>query len=158
MLTRLRSLFQRKPDLCPGGQLYAELLQPETLARALAICQLPDDLTGRFAALAFSAALKLQGREDRAAVERELVGAMVADIDVAFREHSLGDASVKKHATNHAAALYGRLRAYERALSGAEPMDTVLARNLYSAAPTVDQAEALPTLLPRMQDLLGTCA
>ena len=177
----LRTLLKGKQALDSpqslGAQLYAALLRPSVLAEALGLCQLEDTLQGRFAAVSLCAAVVLhrppQGpsalahalqealRADatatRAALERELVGAMVQDIDTAFREHSLGDATVKKHAKNHAAALYGRLRAYAAMLAGqGEPAEQVLRRNLYANSPTQGQVAALADLLPKLEGLIGT--
>ncbi len=175
----LRTLLMGKQALdvsqSLGVQLYATLLQPSILAEALAACRLEDTLHGRFAAVSLCAALALQrpprgssalasalreaqGAEAagaRAAVERELVSAMVQDIDTAFREHSLGDAAVKKQTRNHAAALYGRLRAYATMLAGqGEPAGLVLSRNLYGSSPTQAQAAALTDVLPRLNELI----
>lgn len=137
-----------------GRDLYAALLHPNILGSALKICRLEDSLNNRFAALCLCAAVVLEGRSNRSLVERALVGAMVTDIDIAFRENSLGDASVKKYATNHAAALYGRLRAYEIMLRK-EPADLdILARNLFANSPTKPQVRALPTILPQVQELI----
>lgn len=154
MFRRLLCLFQRKQSPTLGVQLYYRILAPETLGAVLGICALPDTLTGRFAALSLSAAVVLHGRADRATAERDLVGALVADLDVALRENSLGDASVKKQTTNHAAALYGRLRAFERGLNNLEDLSAALSRNLYADAPNIQQQRALPTILPAMQTLL----
>lgn len=157
MFRRFLGLGQRKPVQQAGQRLYAQLLEPPLLAEVLRLCQLSDTLSGRFAALSLCAALVLDGREDRAQVERDLVGAMVADIDTALRERSLGDATVKKQAKNHAAALYGRLRAYQQALAQPEEAQAqaqVLRRNLYADTPSPSQEQALPQVLPGLRSLL----
>ena len=155
MFRRFLGLGQRKPVQQAGQRLYAQLLEPPLLAEVLRLCQLSDTLSGRFAALSLCAALVLDGREDRAQVERDFVGAMVADIDTALRERSLGDATVKKQAKNHAAALYGRLRAYQQALAQPEEaLAQVLRRNLYTDTPSPLQEQALPQVLPGLRSLL----
>ncbi len=155
MLNQLRALFQSKPAVAKGRQAYARLIAPETLGRALEICALPDDFSGRFEAMCLLIACDLHGGEDRGEVERALVGEFVADIDRSFRENSLGDATVKRHATNHAAALYGRLRAYDAMLEDPALEGETLRRNLYGDEPDAGQGEALRKLLPQIRDLLG---
>ena len=155
MLRRIFEIFQGKGGLRKGRQLYARLIDPEMLSKALDICALRDDFSGRFEALALCGALALEGQDARQDREEGFVGALVADIDTAFRENSLGDATVKKHAKNHAAALYGRLRAYGRMLSKPEEVEETLQRNLYGGEPEADQIAALPHVLPQLKDLLG---
>ena len=99
--------------------------------------------------------IKILTDESAYKIEGKTIALNLSRDPIRIREQSLGDATVKKHATNHAAALYGRLRAYEQALGGVMPMEDVLARNLYGEQPKADQAETLPTILPRMRDLLG---
>lgn len=155
MLNRLRALFQSKPVTAKGREAYAALIAPQNLGTALEICALSDDFSGRFEAMSLLIACYLKGIEDRPEVERALVGEFVADIDRSFRENSLGDATVKRHATNHAAALYGRLRAYEGMLADQSGGLETLQRNLYGDAPTPKQATALPQVLPQIVDLVG---
>jgi len=158
MIKQIRRFFSPNQGLSPGEALYEHLIKPESLGQVLALAQLPDSFTGRFEALALSAAVALGEAAESMpdadaylqALRRDLVGALVRDIDISFREQSLGDATVKKHATNHASAFYGRLKAY-----GQPDILPALRRNLYADAPTPDQEAALPELLHRVRQVLG---
>ena len=152
MLTRFFHQFQRKPRV--GDELYQFMLQPTILGRGLTICGLDDTLTGRFAVLGLGGALALAGRAESQAAMRDFVAALVADMDTALRENSLGDATVKKHVTNHAAALMGRMQAYGQIRENDAAAQAILARNLYGDAPSRAQAAALGHVLPQMRKLV----
>ena len=168
-----------------GRELYMALLDPEIIGPIMRVCKLDDTLQGRFAALSLFAAVVFertriglsgldlgtsalsnllsqienaysQNRTQEIwKLERGLVDAMVQDIDIIFRESSLGDATVKKHAINHAAALYGRLHAYKTMLGGqTKSVKSVLLRNLYGDKPTQAQIAALPNILSELKGLM----
>ena len=147
MFSSLLSIFWKPKTPDVGAALYRDLIAPGRLAALLVACRQPDTFTGRFETLALAAALRLEGAAPT--VKRDLINALVRDIDVSFRERSLGDASVKKHATNHAAAFYGRLNAY-----AGNPDEATLRRNLFADDPTPEQEAALPTLLTQVKDAL----
>ena len=163
MLTQLRARFQAKFTRARGrrtcdhtyDRIYEALIAPQQLGSVLRICNLPDDFSGRFEAMSLLMACYLHKSGARAEVERALVGALVADIDNSFRENSLGDATVKRHAIHHAAALYGRLRAYAATFGDSSRVRTTLKRNLYGDRPTAVQEQALPQVLPQIFALLG---
>lgn len=154
MFSQILKFFQRKPTFCDGAILYRRLIEPKALGSALKICHLPDTFDNRFEVLALCAALKFEGEKNRHALERDFMAALITDLDNSFREQSLGDSSVKKHATNHAAAFYGRLRAYGRMHAGQEDAPTTLRRNLYGDTTTAVQEMALAQLLPQLKKSL----
>ena len=148
MFSRLLAIFHRQQSPDMGGVLYSQLIEPKRLAIMVQACRQKDSFTGRFETLALAAALSLRGQPPE--VARGLVKALVADIDMSFRERSLGDASVKKHATNHAAAFYGRLKAYGQALD-----EETLCRNLFADHPTAEQEAAIPKLINDLEKALS---
>ena len=153
MLKQIFRAFQGKGSTQAGQDLYRDLIAPTRMAQALKICAMPDTFSARFEVLALMAALKLPAQDAPEDAERQLISSLVEDIDVSFREQSLGDATVRKHAKNHAAAFYGRLRAYG-AMSDAGA-EAILRRNLFGDSPTDAQAFALPQILPGLTKLLG---
>ena len=161
MLNQFRTFVQHKRTLKQGEGLYQQMLEPSKLGAVLSICALPDTLTGRFAVLSLCASVALHQVKNRTELERGFVGALVADLDLTFREKSLGDASVKKQIKNHASAFYGRLRAFERVLNNHESAQAVLQRNLYADKPTHEQRSALPHMIPKIRKFIqqeGLCA
>lgn len=100
----------------------------------------PDTLDGRFDAIVLHLALFLVGT--RAVLEaagegdlgRDLVAVFLKDMDRSLREIGVGDLSVGRQVKKMAAALYGRLAAYQAALEGKgveAALATALKRNLY---------------------------
>jgi cytochrome b pre-mRNA-processing protein 3 len=101
----------------------------------------PDTLDGRFELICLHAFLYLYRlKAERPQANRlcqRFFDRMFVDFDRALREMGIGDLSVGNHIKRMARAFYGRVRAYEEALTGdkEEVLQAALARNLFG---TVD--------------------
>jgi cytochrome b pre-mRNA-processing protein 3 len=143
----LGRLFRPPPRREAAYRLYANAVEAARRPVYYAELGVPDTLDGRFELIALHVALVLR----RLAVEptakpfaQEVFDAMFADLDRALREMGSGDLGVGAHVKRMASAFYGRARAYERGLAGAEDLGAALRRNLYgTAAPS---AAALATM------------
>jgi cytochrome b pre-mRNA-processing protein 3 len=96
----------------------------------------PDTLDGRFELICLHAFLYLYrlkaDRPQSAALSQAFFDAMFADLDRALREMGTGDLSVGKHVKRMARGFYGRIRAYEDGVDGADSaLTAALARNLF---------------------------
>ena len=145
------------------GTLVGEARSP-TLFKAYNI---PDTIDGRFDAIVLYISLFLIGAgktldaSGKAEMGRDVVGIFLKDMDRNLREIGVGDLGVGKQVNKMASGLYGRLKAYDNALSGKNPekeMTIALTRNLYrdekvkkSAAPGL--ARHSLKVLARMQQL-----
>ncbi len=132
MLARFfRPSAQREAAYRLYGRIVAAARRPEFFA----VRGVPDTVDGRFELIALHASLvfrRLAADHPRARdFSQELFDAMFADLDRALREMGAGDLGVGKHVKRMASGFYGRARAYERALNGAEALEPALRRNLY---------------------------
>lgn len=101
----------------------------------------PDTLDGRFdmiAAILSFVLLRLEVEGDTKQRSVWLTEIFVDDMDGQLRQIGIGDMIVGKHIGKMMSALGGRLTAYRAALGGTEPLDGVLARNLYRGDPPPD--------------------
>ena len=132
---------------------------------------IPDTIDGRFDAIVLYISLFLIGAgktleaSGQAEMGRDVVGIFLKDMDRNLREIGVGDLSVGKQVNKMASGLYGRLKAYDTALSGEKPekemtkeMTIALTRNLYrdekvkkGAAPGLSRHSL--KVLARMQKL-----
>ncbi len=131
--------------------LYAVLARQAREPRLYTALGVPDTFDGRFDALALYVALmlvRLRGASDAAdALATELSSLFVADMDRTMRETGVGDLSVGKHVKRMAAAMLGRMEAYDVALADGSPekaLEDALVRNIWRGeAPAGDCAAAL---------------
>jgi cytochrome b pre-mRNA-processing protein 3 len=131
MLARFfRPTAQREAAYRLYGRIVEAARRPEFFAQR----GVPDTLDGRFELIALHASLVFRrlAADSRARdFSQELFDAMFADLDRALREMGAGDLGVGKHVKRMVSGFYGRARAYERALGGAEKLEPALRRNLY---------------------------
>jgi cytochrome b pre-mRNA-processing protein 3 len=145
MLARFfRPTAQREAAYRLYGRIVEAARRPEFFAER----GVPDTLDGRFELIALHASLvfrRLAAGHPRARdFSQELFDAMFADLDRALREMGAGDLGVGKHVKRMVSGFYGRARAYERALGGAEPLEPALRRNLYGTTePREDDVRAI---------------
>lgn len=131
--------------------LYAVLARQAREPRLYTALGVPDTFDGRFDALALYVALmlvRLRGASDAAdGLATELSSLFVADMDRTMRETGVGDLSVGKHVKRMAAAMLGRMEAYDAALAedgSGEALAAALVRNIWRGeAPAGDCAAAL---------------
>jgi cytochrome b pre-mRNA-processing protein 3 len=115
----------------------------------------PDTLDGRFELICLHAFLYLRRLKGEAppaaALGQRFFDTMFADFDRSLREIGTGDLSVGRQVKRMAEAFYGRVRAYEDGLDGADAeLCAALARNLYgTSAPTQEQLGGLAAYLRR---------
>lgn len=96
----------------------------------------PDTLDGRFELICLHAFLylyRLKAERPRsAALSQAFFDAMFADLDRSLREMGTGDLSVGKNVKQMARGFYGRIRAYQEGIEGADSaLAGALARNLF---------------------------
>jgi cytochrome b pre-mRNA-processing protein 3 len=97
----------------------------------------PDDLDGRFEAIALYGGLVLRRLNQFGSVGQDLaqdvVDRLFEGFEDAVREMAIGDAGVRKRMKAMAAAFFGRTQAYHAALDAADrpALTAALSRNLY---------------------------
>lgn len=118
-------------------RLYAATVEQARQPVFYSDCRVPDSVDGRFDMIVLHLFLIMNRfpREERQSpVLRALLEEHFADMDNSLREIGVGDLSVPKKIHRMIDALYGRLENYEKALSGATPVEDLaaaLARNVY---------------------------
>lgn len=118
---------------------YRRIVEQSRLPAFFTGCAVPDTLDGRFELICLHAflclhRLKARGREaDR--FSQELFDTMFADMDRSLREMGKSDLRVGREIKRMAEGFYGRVRAYEEGLAGADAvLAAALARNLFGTA------------------------
>ncbi len=117
--------------------LYAALVEQARRPEFYLGCGVPDTVDGRFEMIALHAFLLLRrlkrDRQQTADLAQAVFDLMFTDMDENLREMGTGDQGVGKRVKAMAAALYGRIKAYENGLAGGG-LDQALRRNLFGAA------------------------
>lgn len=142
-------LFRPPPRREAAYRLYTRTVEAARQPVYYAELGVPDTLDGRFELIALHVALVLRRLSVEPAAKpfaQQVFDAMFADLDRALREMGTGDLGVGAQVKRMASAFYGRARAYERGLSGAEDLAEALRRNLYgTAAPSAAALAAMRT-------------
>jgi cytochrome b pre-mRNA-processing protein 3 len=141
-------------------RLYGRIVEAARRPQFFSERGVPDTLDGRFELIALHASLvfrRLAAEHPRARdFSQELFDAMFADLDRALREMGAGDLGVGKHVKRMVSGFYGRARAYERALGGAEPLEPALRRNLYGTTePRTEDVEAMASWMRAADTVLA---
>jgi cytochrome b pre-mRNA-processing protein 3 len=144
VLGRLLSRLRRSSDLPPGGALYFALVQQARSPVFFREWRVPDTVDGRFDMVVLHAALLFRrlralGPEAQGLAD-ETFAAMTGDLDRSVRELGGGDLGVGRRMKAIGQAFYGRVRAYDAALAGTQPLEEVLRRNVYREAPVGEDA------------------
>lgn len=146
-------LFRRRdPNADIVDRLYAAVAQASRAPALYREGAVPDTVDGRFDLLVIHAFVVLRRLktlpEPGPDLAQDLVDATFKHLDHALRELGVGDVVVPKRMKTLASAFYGRAKAYEDALGGAEPLEDALLRNVYAKAPErAPQAAALAAYL-----------
>ena len=116
------SLFKKDPSLDAASALYAAAVEQARAPALYADFGAPDTVEGRFELVTVHVYLilrRLKG-EDPAVkkVAQKLFDVMFQNMDDSLRELGVGDLSIGKKIRKMAENFYGRVRAYEEALSG----------------------------------------
>ncbi len=137
-------LFRSNPAKAAGRKLYvavtAQARQPAFYAELGA----PDTLEGRFELYNLHMVLllhRLKGLGGQAAETAQvLFDAYVSALDDALREMGVGDLSVGKKMRKLGEAIYGRVKNFDAAFSGApdaEALDALIVRTVYAGRENV---------------------
>lgn len=123
-----------------AGALYAAAVAQARAPFFYTALGVPDTLDGRFDLIVLHVHLVCRrlarAGEEGAATAQALFDAMFKDMDRNLREMGVGDPSVPKRIKAMIQAYYGRIKAYDAALSaGGGALLQAIARNVYNAAP-----------------------
>ena len=137
----LRSLFRKDPSKDVAITLYDRIVEA---ARQPAFYEagLPDTVDGRFEALTLHVWLVLRRlkREGAAAskLSQALLDTFFRNMDGALREMGVGDLVVGKKIRKLAESFYGRMTAYDKAVSENDfaALDAAIARNILEDDPS----------------------
>jgi cytochrome b pre-mRNA-processing protein 3 len=126
-----------RPSTSPERSCYEAIVAAARHPVFYADWGVPDTLDGRFDMIALHAFLvldRLKGTEQ--AFRQALVDELFADMDRSLREMGVGDLSVGKKVRKMAEVFYGRLAAYDQALT-ARPvaLEAAIARNVFPELP-----------------------
>lgn len=142
-------LFRRKSDgqvFALYGAIVAQARQPDFYARL----SVPDTVEGRFDMIVLHMVLIFHRLKDAGPTVAERTQAVfdlfLSDMDRSLREMGIGDLSVPKKMKKLAAAFYGRLAGYTRALDAGDTaaLAETLARVFHEGTPPVaDDPERL---------------
>lgn len=139
----LKRLF-RKPDPAPR-MVYEAIVAAARHPLPYAKWGVPDTLDGRFDLIILHAYLvlnRLKG-EDRS-FRQDLVDALFRDMDRAMRDLGVSDVSVGKKVRKMAEVFYGRISAYDQAMTGsAGELEDVIRRNIFADAEDASGVAAL---------------
>ncbi|WP_421694300.1 ubiquinol-cytochrome C chaperone family protein [Aestuariivirga sp.] len=117
----------------------------------------PDTLDGRFDMITLHMFLVLDRLKGKAEAFRQaLVDEFFRDMDRSLREMGVGDLGVGKRVRKMAEVLYGRIAAYDKAMTG--PDDTlmqVIARNVFADQPEAMGAAHLATYMREQRAYLA---
>lgn len=121
----------------------------------------PNTLDGRFELLVLHVFLwidrmKKEDNYDLAyeAVTEQLLEVMFDDLDAGLREVGVGDTGVPRRIKAMAEALYGRIEAYEDALSSKQAVHVALQRNVYNGEGDESDINRLQLYLGYISDAL----
>lgn len=136
--------------------LYRSIVKQSRQPGFYSECGVPDTPDGRYDMIVAHAVLILR-RLRRAPSETKglaqaLFDLMFADMDQSLREMGVGDLAVGKRVKAMARAFYGRLAAYDAALSNEDDtaLRSALRRNLFrNATPSRGQVAAVATYMRR---------
>jgi cytochrome b pre-mRNA-processing protein 3 len=131
ILSKLRGLFERKPD--HGERLYGSIVAAARQQNFYLKHGVPDSVDGRFDMLVIHMFLVLERLKGDAHTElrQALTDTFFKDMDRSLREMGTGDLSVGKKVRKMAEAFFGRIRAYGEAADEVA-LSAAIARNVYA--------------------------
>lgn len=131
------SLFRKNRPQPSVERVYADIVAASRSPELYRVAGVPDTVMGRFESLVLHVGLSLRRLKELPApadqLAQELVDRFFADLDSGLREIGIGDVSVPKKVKKLGQAFYGRLEAYDAALStaaGQGDLEAALARNV----------------------------
>jgi len=156
-------MFRRRnaPEIDFADAVYARTAERARAPELFAGMGIPDDLYGRFDALALHAWLmidRLRLEPDGEVLAQAFFDAMFRHLDLTLREIGVQDLGVGRRIKVMAEGLHGRALAYREAIAGRgpEPLAEVLRRNAYggSSPPGAAEVAALEAYVRREADRL----
>lgn len=130
----LKRLFNKPP--APERLLYEAIVAAARRPRAYAEWGVADTIDGRFDMICLHTFLVLDRLKGRANdLRQNLVDELFRDMDRSLREMGVGDISVGKKVRKMAEVFYGRVAAYDTAVTaGRHELERAIARNVYGGA------------------------
>jgi cytochrome b pre-mRNA-processing protein 3 len=154
-------LFRPPPQAGVADALYRVIVEQARAPSFYVACGVPDTPDGRYDMIVAHAVLVFRRLHSSPEETRDLAQAlfdlMFADMDQNLREMGVGDLAVGKRVKGMAKAFYGRLAAYDGALTSgdAAALHATLLRNVYrKAQPAEHQVKLLAGYLRRESDRL----
>ncbi|HKX09603.1 MAG TPA: ubiquinol-cytochrome C chaperone family protein [Stellaceae bacterium] len=139
--------FRAPGEARAAGALYTAIVARAREPRFFSALGVPDTLDGRFETVVLHVILlaqRLKSEPSKAAagLSRALLESFVTDMDRSIREMGAADLGVGRRVTAMAEGLYGRLRAYEAAVTETDDaaLEAALQRNLYGTVGAPDEA------------------
>lgn len=134
--SNIAKLFCDPPEKTQAALIYVNLVQQSRKPVFYTQYGIPDTLDGRFEMIALHMHLMLHRlRQEQSpsaeALSRLMIEGMMSDMDRSVRELGAGDTGIARRVKAMAGALFGRLKTYDEALSGKEPICDALQRNTY---------------------------
>jgi cytochrome b pre-mRNA-processing protein 3 len=160
---KLFRFFRRPPEQDVAGALYRVIVEQSRKPRFYAACGVPDTPDGRYDLLVAHAVLVFRrmhrAPDETRGLSQALFDLMFADMDQNLREMGVGDLAVGKRIKAMAKGFYGRLAAYDSAITTGDDaaLQAALRRNLYRKASAADgQVAAIAAYLRREAEHLDT--
>lgn len=132
-MSLLPKFFARKDDRAPLRPLYDAVVERARAPHWYVEGAVADEINGRFdmvTAILACVLIRLDSLEARGQ-SAKLIEIFIEDMDGQIRQIGFGDLVVGKQIGQMMGALGGRRAAYAAALTGEEPLDAALLRNLY---------------------------
>ena len=147
----LQRFFKPRPAVQAGRALFRALSAQARRPVFYAGLGVPDTVEGRFELYVVHLVLvlhRLKGQGAQAAETSQAVfDTFLRNLDEGLRDMGVGDLSVGKKMRKLGEALYGRIKAYDRALAADAPaadLDALVARTIYRDAPPPSARELAP--------------
>lgn len=141
MLAQLVRIFMPAPEKFQAMGLYEQLVTQARQEWFYREAGVPDTLDGRFEMILLHLFLvlnRLKHTPESKEFRQQLMEAFMEDMDRSVRELGVSDTGVGKRVKKMAAAMYGRIAAYDMTLDDASALQSALTRNLYG---TVEASE-----------------
>jgi cytochrome b pre-mRNA-processing protein 3 len=129
----------------PERRLYAAIVAAARHVRFYEDMGVPDTVEGRFEMIVLHLFLVLNRLKNEGVDElrQNLTDEFFNDMDATLREFGVSDVAVGKKVRKLAEAYYGRVTAYDRAISKAGLFDETIKRNIYPEGATNDCVAAM---------------
>ena len=158
----LRGLFKPSAHRLAGQGLYEAATRQARRPAFYLELQAPDTVEGRFELYTLHVVLllhRLKGLGGEAGrTSQSLFDAYLQALDDTLREMGVGDLSVGKKMRRLGEAFYGRAKAYDAALAGADPaaLDALIGRTIYAGVEGAPSARLVDYVRRSVTALAGS--